>query len=126
MSVPTADPGFDDNNFDFDIDGTSIANATQEAANGDGGSRQVTKNLPESRVEDETGICIQRYRKNVLAWFEGHEGETLEFGAALKGERAREVSRHLLAVLHFTNEGKLEIESQPMIMDRVLLRKVSG
>ena len=115
---------FDGSNI-LDYENVDDLNDVGEAAKSDEGSVPVTKNSHDFRVDEESGICIQRYRQKVLAWFEGRHDRDLDFGTAMKGQRPKEVSRYLLAVLHLANEERLRIESPPLVMDRVLLRRLS-
>ena len=74
---------------------------------------------------DETGICMNHYRQNVMSWYDGNEKQELSFARMMRGKMKKEVSRHLLALLHLANEEKIEISSEPLAMDGFKFKKIA-
>jgi len=47
-----------------------------------------------------------------------------DFADQLRGQPMEEIPRHLLATLHLACEGKLEISSEPFVMDKISIKKI--
>ena len=104
---------FIDDENDFDANGT-ITNKRR-------GVLRKTAAKKHDDNDDESGICMKKYRRNVIHWLDAKP--MAKFGENLKGFPQKEVSRHLLALLHLANEEELEILSEPFVMDTVFIKK---
>lgn len=88
-------------------------------------SKLSTKKDDAGNGNEDVGVCMRTYRKNVMAWFEDKQPEEpLDFADQLRGQPMEEIPRHLLATLHLACEGKLEISSEPFVMDKISIKKI--